>query len=79
MCDSASHPQTLNDRPEGTAFHILVVDDDPRIRQMLIRYFEQEGYRVSVAEDGAAMRAQLSAKPSLTSYCSMSSCRARTD
>lgn len=30
---------------------------------MLMRYFEHEGYRISVAADGAAMRAQLSAKP----------------
>jgi DNA-binding response OmpR family regulator len=37
----------------------LVVDDDQRIRQMLTRYFEQEGYRISVAADGPAMRAQL--------------------
>ena len=36
--------------------HILVVDDDPRIRQMLSRYFESEGFRVSTAENGAAMR-----------------------
>ncbi len=41
------------------AAHILVVDDDPRIRQMLTRYFEQEGYRISAAADGAAMRARL--------------------
>jgi DNA-binding response OmpR family regulator len=41
------------------AVHILVVDDDQRIRQMLTRYFEQEGYRISVAADGPAMRAQL--------------------
>jgi two-component system phosphate regulon response regulator OmpR len=39
--------------------HILVVDDDARIRQMLTRYFEQEGYRISAAADGAAMRARL--------------------
>jgi two-component system, OmpR family, response regulator len=45
--------------PKEEAFHILVVDDDPRIRQMLTRYFEQEGYRISVAPDGPAMRAQL--------------------
>ncbi|HLW92514.1 MAG TPA: response regulator [Roseiarcus sp.] len=45
--------------PTEDAARILVVDDDPRIRQMLIRYFEQEGYRVSAAADGAAMRAQL--------------------
>ena len=43
--------------------HILVVDDDVRIRQMLTRYFEQEGYRVSAAADGAAMRARLKARP----------------
>ena len=41
------------------AVHILIVDDDQRIRQMLTRYFEQEGYRISVAADGPAMRAQL--------------------
>jgi DNA-binding response OmpR family regulator len=40
---------------------ILVVDDDPRIRQMLIRYFEQEGYRVAAASDGVTMRGHLSA------------------
>jgi two-component system phosphate regulon response regulator OmpR len=49
--------------PTKQPLHILVVDDDPRIRQMLIRYFEQEGYRVSAAADGAAMRAQLNTKP----------------
>jgi two-component system, OmpR family, response regulator len=36
--------------------HILVVDDDSRIRQMLSRYFEEEGYRVSLAGDGKEMR-----------------------
>ena len=46
-------------RHGDTAAHILVVDDDQRIRQMLTRYFEQEGYRVSVAADGSAMRARL--------------------
>ena len=38
---------------------ILVVDDDPRIRQMLIRYFEDNGYRVNAVGNGAAMRAEL--------------------
>jgi DNA-binding response OmpR family regulator len=37
------------------ATHILVVDDDPRIRQMLTRYFEGEGYRVTTAGDGVEM------------------------
>jgi two-component system phosphate regulon response regulator OmpR len=39
--------------------HILVVDDDPRIRRMLARYLEEEGYRVSTAESGQAMRVSL--------------------
>ncbi|MBB3612721.1 response regulator [Rhizobium sp. BK602] len=39
--------------------HLLVVDDDPRIRQMLTRYFEDEGYAVSAASDGNEMRLRL--------------------
>lgn len=38
---------------------ILVVDDDARIRQMLIRYFEDNGYKVNAVGDGASMRAEL--------------------
>jgi two-component system phosphate regulon response regulator OmpR len=45
--------------PKEGAVHILVVDDDQRIRQMLTRYFEQEGYRISAAADGPTMRAKL--------------------
>ncbi|MDE1156860.1 MAG: response regulator [Neorhizobium sp.] len=44
--------------PEDTP-HILVVDDDVRIRQMLMRYFEDEGYKVTAVGDGAGMRAEL--------------------
>jgi len=36
--------------------HILIVDDDPRIRTMLHRYLEEEGFKVSDASDGVAMR-----------------------
>jgi two-component system phosphate regulon response regulator OmpR len=39
--------------------HILVVDDDRRIRTMLKRYLADEGFRVSEAPDGAAMRSVL--------------------
>ncbi len=42
--------------PEQRSEHILVVDDDARIRQMLLRYFEDEGYRVSAVANGAGMR-----------------------
>ena len=39
--------------------HILVVDDEPRIRTMLRRYLVDEGFKVSDAADGSAMRAAL--------------------
>jgi DNA-binding response OmpR family regulator len=39
--------------------HLLVVDDEPRIRAMLRRYLVAEGYKVSEVPDGAAMRAIL--------------------
>src|SRR5579885_1387689 len=45
----------------GEALHILVVDDDPRIRTMLRRYLTEERFRVTEAADGAAMRAVLDA------------------
>lgn len=35
--------------------HILIVDDDPEIRQLLQAYLEQNGYRVSTAGEGKAM------------------------
>jgi len=35
--------------------HILVVDDDPEIRQLLQAYLEQNGYRVSTVGEGKAM------------------------
>ena len=36
--------------------HILIVDDEPRIRTMLRRYLVEEGFKVSDAADGTAMR-----------------------
>jgi DNA-binding response OmpR family regulator len=38
------------------AEHILVVDDDPMIRQTLLDFLSGEGYRISVAAGGEAMR-----------------------
>ena len=35
--------------------HILVVDDDPEIRQLLQEYLKQNGYRATTVEDGKAM------------------------
>ncbi|RDI55097.1 response regulator [Microvirga subterranea] len=39
--------------------HILIVDDDHRICKMLSGYLSEEGFRVSVAGSGAAMRERL--------------------
>lgn len=36
--------------------HLLVVDDDPEIAQILSRYFGSHGFRVSTAGDGTQMR-----------------------
>ena len=33
---------------------VLVVDDEPMVREVLARYLEQEGFAVSIAEDGEA-------------------------
>src|SRR5215469_12972896 len=43
----------------STPTHILVVDDEPRIRTMLRRYLVEEGFKVTDAADGGAMRAAL--------------------
>lgn len=43
--------------------HIVIVEDDPVTRAKLAAYFKTEGYHVSEAEDGAAMRAILADRP----------------
>ena len=49
-------PATLPD----DAPHLLVVDDDRRIRDLLSRFLTGEGYRVSTAETATDARAKLS-------------------
>lgn len=39
--------------------HLLVVDDDREIRQLIEQYLTEAGYRVSTAADGKAMRRML--------------------
>ena len=41
--------------------HILVVEDDPRLRERLSRYLSGEGFRVTSAADAAEARTQLRA------------------
>jgi two-component system, OmpR family, phosphate regulon response regulator OmpR len=46
-------------KPADDAPHLLVVDDDRRIRALLSRFLFGEGYRVSTAETAAEARAKL--------------------
>jgi DNA-binding NtrC family response regulator len=43
--------------------HILVVDDEPDIRDLVREILEDEGYRVSVAENGTTARAAFANEP----------------
>jgi two-component system OmpR family response regulator len=43
----------------GTAGHVLVVDDDREIRDLLGRFLAKHGYRVTAARDGKEMRRAL--------------------
>lgn len=44
---------------EDDAAHILVVDDDSRIRDLLTRYLSEQGFRVSMAADALEARRKL--------------------
>ncbi|HET6309358.1 MAG TPA: response regulator transcription factor [Rhodopila sp.] len=48
-----------NDPAEGC--HILVVEDEPRLRERLARYLSSEGFRVTAAADATEARTQLRA------------------
>ena len=49
--------------PSKLGLHILVVDDDPKVRTLLRRCFEGEGFAVSEAKDGRELQAQLERHP----------------
>jgi two-component system phosphate regulon response regulator OmpR len=63
---SSSAPQAAGPSPTGApelaidAYHVLVVDDDRRIRDLLSRYLRQQGYRVSTASGAREARGRLS-------------------
>lgn len=52
-------PAAAHDALPDDAPHILVVDDDQRIRDLLARYLVQNGYRVTTASDAATARASM--------------------
>jgi two-component system phosphate regulon response regulator OmpR len=49
----------LSTIPADDAPHLLIVDDDRRIRDLLSRYLRSEGYRVTTADNSAEARAKL--------------------
>ena len=52
-------PMSLPDTLADDAPHLLVVDDDRRIRDLLSRFLASAGYRVTTAETAADARAKL--------------------
>ena len=46
-------------KPSDDAPHLLVVDDDRRIRDLLSRFLAGEGYRVTTADNARDARAKL--------------------
>ena len=45
--------------PEDDAPHILIVDDDRRIRQLIRRFLEENGFRITAAADASEARKHL--------------------
>ena len=43
--------------------HILVVDDDTRLRELLHKYLTEQGFDVSTAEDGRRAISRLEEEP----------------
>ncbi|MGL5167857.1 MAG: response regulator [Afipia sp.] len=52
-------PERLRAKPADDAPHLLLVDDDRRIRDLLSRFLANEGYRVTTAKSAADARAKL--------------------
>ncbi len=55
-------PSTQMANADHTRGHILVVDDEPTITEVLCRYLERAGYRTQIAGDGHAAVAAVNAE-----------------
>jgi two-component system phosphate regulon response regulator OmpR len=58
---TADAAQTEGGGTTPEAPHLLVIDDDARLRALLQRFLAEQGFRVSTAPDAAAARAALAA------------------
>ena len=54
-----STSQVNEQTPTDNAPHILIVDDDQRIRDLLARFLHENGFRVTTAENSAVARANM--------------------
>jgi two-component system phosphate regulon response regulator OmpR len=54
----ATEPAAAAPVPDDAA-HLLLVDDDSRLRDLLSRFLQREGYRVTTAKDAGDARAKL--------------------
>jgi len=59
VIETATSERTRH-QPADDAPHLLLVDDDRRIRDLLSRFLGNEGYRVTTAKSAADARAKLS-------------------
>jgi len=60
LTSTATAPRRASTKPLGDhSPHVLVVDDDTRIRTLLSSYLSREGYRVTTAASAEAARAKL--------------------
>lgn len=59
MTDDKATAEMATGEPGADLPHILVVDDDGRLRELLRRFLSDNGFRVSVAGDAAEARARM--------------------
>lgn len=57
--DPAVNPRSAPNRPSDRRGRVLVVDDEPMVREVVAGYLEQEGHEVVVVADGEAALTQL--------------------
>jgi DNA-binding response OmpR family regulator len=61
-----THPMPAALGPDGRPLRVLVVDDEPMVREVVVSYLEREGFKVSEAADGeTALRLVLDGNPDL--------------
>lgn len=59
MTPTSSEEQIESTSIQDNAPHILVVDDDQRIRTLLARFLKENGFRVTTSSDAASARANM--------------------